>query len=1464
MKVYSVEIASTGALDDGFIDPKTTQDYSDFNAEAGEVADYESKAKGWIRWRNLIEKLSEMHVINDVMDIEIPGASSLVAPTSIKFFLTYDGEPSVRLADDSILYGEDAIKEMVSFVLTHDYDMLAMVWNPTVVKQGEKDLMPKGAEFKFVKAPKLFSGIAAKNAVTVKTFDVPNPTDVSLKLSVTPPPPQSKVIINGVETTEYRGNIGDEITWSASADHFISQNGALELEQDTEINVELVEVPGTVIINPTPADAIVKINNMERKSYTGRYGENVTWEVSKVGYKPKSGSLTITEDEVTIPVELEITRVSLTINPTPADAVVTINGKTQKTITVDYGTEVSYSVAKIGYDTKSAKITLVENTNLDIELSQTVVVLTINPTPSDATVMIAGVEQKNYTGVYGDIVDWEVSAAGYTSKSGSETLTENKTVDVALEKVQVTVSINATPADATVTLNGEERNTITVDYGTKVDWVVSKTGYVSQNGSITPTENTTKDVALVLEKHTFSIVATPSDATVIINGEERSTFTADYGTEINWSVGKEGYVSKEGTYILTADKEEVVALDKQQITITVTATPEDATVKLNGVTQKSITVDYGTEVSYEVSKTGYVSKSGTVSAINTETITIELVKQKVTLTIAPTPEDAVVKINGIEQKTITVDYGTQVTYEVSKTGYVSKTATISVVNTETLYVSLSNEQVTITITPTPEDATVKLNGVVQKSITVDYGTQVTYEVSKTGYVSKSGNIIADETQTLPVELVKQQVTLTIVPTPEDATVKLNGVVQKSITVDYGTEVTYEVSKTGYDTKTAKVVVNETKSLPITLSKTQVTLTITPTPSNATVIINDVERKSITVDYGTKVTYAVSATGYVSKSGEETVIANKTLPVALVKQQVTVTIVPTPADATVKIDGEVKSEVTVDYGTEISYEVSKAGYVSKSGTETVTATKTLTVVLEVQKVTFAITPTPTDATVTINGTAQKSVSVDYGSEVSWEVSKPGYTTRNGTEVVNKDTTIAIELVIKQFTFTITPTPADATVTINDVVQSSLTADYGTAITWSVAKNGFEAQNGSLTLTEDTTLPVTLVGSAAIKQVKTSTTYGNSTFVLYDNGELYGCGSNTSGQQGNGTTNDVKTFTKLADGVKDVACSDSTTFYLTTTGELYGCGYNNHGQQGDGTTNNVLTFTKRADGVKDVACSNSTTFYLTTTGELYGCGNNAYGQQGSGTTTNVNTFTKRADNVEKIYVSDQTIFYITTTGELYGCGYNGTGQQGNGTTTNVNTFTKRANNVEKIYASNETTFYLTTTGELYGSGTNYSGQQGDGSTNNVKTFTKRAENVKDVSCSNIGTFYLTTTGELSSCGSNSEGQQGDGTTTSVKRFAKRADNVEKIYASDETTFYLTTTGELYGCGDNAYSQQGSGKINDVLTFTKRADGVKDAYCSKRTTFYLTTTGELYGCGTNGNGQQGDGTTTEVKTFTKKVVK
>ena len=59
---------------------------------------------------------------------------------------------------------------------------------------------------------------------------------------------------------------------------------------------------------------------------------------------------------------------------------------------------------------------------------------------------------------------------------------------------------------------------------------------------------------------------------------------------------------------------------------------------------------------------------------------------------------------------------------------------------------------TITINPTPADATVKLNGVAQFSIEVDKGMEVSYEVSKEGYTAKSATVTAETTQTIEVVL----------------------------------------------------------------------------------------------------------------------------------------------------------------------------------------------------------------------------------------------------------------------------------------------------------------------------------------------------------------------------------------------------------------------------------------------------------------------------------------------------------------------------------------------------------------------------------------------------------------------------------------------------------------------------------------------------------------------------------------
>ena len=126
---------------------------------------------------------------------------------------------------------------------------------------------------------------------------------------------------------------------------------------------------------------------------------------------------------------------------------------------------------------------------------------------------------------------------------------------------------------------------------------------------------------------------------------------------------------------------------------------------------------------------------------------------------------------------------------------------------------------TITINPTPSDAEVKLNGVVQSSISVESGSSVSYEVSKDGYTPKSGYVVADSTKTVDVvleEVPVAKVTITINPTPADATVKLNNVEQKSIEVDKGSQVTYEVSKTDYVTKSATVTASATQTIDVVL------------------------------------------------------------------------------------------------------------------------------------------------------------------------------------------------------------------------------------------------------------------------------------------------------------------------------------------------------------------------------------------------------------------------------------------------------------------------------------------------------------------------------------------------------------------------------------------------------------------------------------------------------------------------
>lgn len=394
-------------------------------------------------------------------------------------------------------------------------------------------------------------------------------------------------------------------------------------------------------------------------------------------------------------------------------------------------------------------------------------------------------------------------------------------------------------------------------------------------------------------------------------------------------------------------------------------------------------------------------------------------------------------------------------------------------------------------------------------------------------------------------------------------------------------------------------------------------------------------------------------------------------------------------------------------------------------------------------------------------------------------------------------------------------------------------------------------------------------------------GTSTQALNSYGTPYGWGSNTNGQQGNGTTNTSNSPVLMVGGYTFSqiisAPSINSVFGLTPTGQLYAWGTNTNGQLGIGNVTNQSSPTLVLGGITwssvyvDDDFSGVSVFGIASNGNGYAWGFNTSGKLGVGDSTDRSspvaivgghTWSKFfSDN------NDDFIIALDTTGTAYGWGANGSGWLGDGTTTSRNSpvLVVGGHKFKQITMFESGTVGITDDGTAWGWGGNQSGNLGVGSVLAKSSPTLVLGGLKFSKIAGGSSMIgLTTAGAAYCWGSNSNGQLG---TNDLNPRSSPVAVLGGLTFTDishitTTTMYgLTSAGALYSWGNNQ-----DGLLGDATTVAGRSSPVavvggitfaaapNPSASIQSNIFAYSTTGQLYGWGTNNAGQIGDGTTTK----------
>lgn len=656
----------------------------------------------------------------------------------------------------------------------------------------------------------------------------PTPEDELYTVTVVTSPSDAVVTINNVTTKQRSLASGTKVNIVAKLDGYYDKSYTIEsLIKDETVEIAFTDedrLPRYFNINVTtiPSNAICRINGEVTKSAKILENKVCSIEVTADGYIPYTNSFIVTEDK-NLNVKLEVVPeedIIITVNPTPSDAVVKIDGVTGNTRSVKKGNH-TIVVTKAGMNTYTLTRYFDTNTVLTPELTITVNVVTY---PSDATVLINGIQRRSITTTPGEITI-VVSKMGYVTQTLTQAYNSNTTEEIRLtEEVRTaTITVVAQPSGAVVKIDGVTTISKTVPVGTTVNVNVTLDGYIPYNRNYTVNEDMTVEITL---KNTQSVnlLSVKSDktgaearegvsVTYTVEGdstvypfENDATIEMPINKQITFNCSANGYGVETRQYTFSGNYlVEIIAVPlypeeepATEFTLIVRTNPDDAIVTIDGETTKQKTVSAG-QHTIVASKTGYDTVTETVDVQNNMTvrITLEPLVATATLTVINTPNDSIITIDNETVASKTVNIGTSHTVTVRKTGYVTYTEVVTVNEDTTLEVTLRNTK-TVRYNVSKEDSsstslimlTMLQNGEyvqipIGEDIEVPYDTFINVkasagpnyeEVSRSDFFSSNASDVYERAiiNIVIPRVTDTQVLITLANVPYNAIKKVNG------------------------------------------------------------------------------------------------------------------------------------------------------------------------------------------------------------------------------------------------------------------------------------------------------------------------------------------------------------------------------------------------------------------------------------------------------------------------------------------------------------------------------------------------------------------------------------------------------------------------------------------------------------------------------------------------------------------